>query len=58
MLRVLIMVSYDARRLAEQLFDTEKSSDRRLRIGGPTALQGRCFIRFIAQTLRAEIRTT
>ena len=51
-----MMVAYDARRLTEQAFDTERSSDRRLRIGEPTTLQGRYFIQFVAQILRAEIR--
>ncbi len=50
-----MMVAYDARRLTEQAFDTEKSSDRRLRTGEPTTLQGRYFIQFVEQILRAEI---
>ena len=54
----LMMAAYDARRLTEQAFDTEKSSDRRLRTGNPTTLQGRYFIQFVAQILRAEIRAT
>lgn len=52
----LMMAAYDARRLTEQAFDTEKSSDRRLRTGDPATLQGRYFIQFVAQILRAGIR--
>lgn len=54
----LMMAAYDARRLTEQAFDTEKSTDRRLRTGNAVTLEGRYFIQFIAQILRAEIRAT
>ena len=54
----LMMAAYDARRLTEQAFDTEKSSDRRLRTGNAVTLQDRYFIQFVAQILRAEIRAT
>lgn len=54
----IMMAAYDARRLVEQAFDTEKSSDRRLRTGDIVTLRGRYFIQFIAQILRAEVRAT
>ncbi len=54
----LMMAAYDARRLTEQAFDTEKASDRRLRSGDMVTVRGRYFIQFIAQILRAEIRAT
>ena len=54
----LMMAAYDARRLTEQAFDTEKSTDRRLRTGSSVTLRGRYFIQFVSQILRAEIRAT
>lgn len=54
----LMMAAYDARRLTEQAFDSEKSSDRRLRTGDSVTLQGRYLIQFVAQILTAEIRAT
>ncbi len=54
----VMMAAYDARRLTEQAFDTEKTSDRRLRSGNIVTVRGRYFIQFIAQILRAEIRAT
>lgn len=52
----LMMASYDARRLVEQVFDTEKEQDRRLRTANPVTLEGRYFIQFIAQIMQAEIK--
>lgn len=52
----LMMASYDARRLVEQVFDTEKEQDRRLRTADKTTLEGRYFIQFVAQILQAEIK--
>jgi len=52
----LMMASYDARRLVEQVFDTEKEQDRRLRTADPVTLEGRYFVQFIAQILQAEIK--
>ncbi len=54
----LMMAAYDARRLTEQAFDTEKASDRRLRSGNIVTVRGRYFVQFVAQILRAEIRAT
>lgn len=54
----LMMAAYDARRLTEQAFDSEKTSDRRLRTGDSVTLLGRYFIQFLAQVLLAEIRAT
>ncbi len=54
----VMMAAYDARRLTEQAFDTEKTSDRRLRSGNIVTVRGRYFIQFVAQILRAEIRAT
>ncbi len=54
----IMMAAYDARRLTEQAFDTEKASDRRLRSGNIVTVKGRYFIQFVAQILRAEIRAT
>lgn len=54
----IMMAAYDARRLTEQAFDTEKSCDRRLRTGSRVTLQGRYMIQFVAQMLLAEIRAT
>lgn len=52
----LMMASYDARRLTEQAFDTEKERDRRLRSGNPVTVEGRYLILFVAQIILAEIR--
>ncbi|MBR7152832.1 MAG: transposase [Candidatus Methanomethylophilaceae archaeon] len=52
----LMMAAYDARRLTEQAFDSEKTFDRRLRTGDHVTLNGRYFIQFVAQILLAEIR--
>ena len=52
----LMMPAYDARRLVEQVFDTEKEQDRRLRTADPVTLEGRYFIQFIAQILQSEIK--
>ena len=52
----LMMAAYDARRLVEQVFDTEKEQDRRLRTADPVTLEGRYFIQFIAQILQAEMK--
>lgn len=52
------MAAYDARRLTEQAFDSEKSTDRRPRTGDVITLQGRYFIQFITQILHAEMRAT
>ena len=54
----LMMAAYDARRLTEQAFDTEKERDRRLRTGDHITLEGRYLIQFVAQILLAEIRAT
>ena len=52
----LMMAAYDARRLTEQAFDTEKERDRRIRTGDPDTMEGRYLIQFISQILLAEIR--
>jgi len=52
----LMMAAYDARRLTEQAFDTEKERDRRIRSGDPDTMEGRYLIQFISQILLAEIR--
>lgn len=54
----VVMAAYDARRLVEQVFDTEKERDRRLRTANPTTLEGRYFIQFVAQILQAEIKAS
>ena len=54
----VMMAAYDARRLTEQAFDTEKTGDRRLRSGNIVTVRGRYFIQFVAQILCAEIRAT
>ena len=54
----LMMAAYDARRLTEQAFDTEKERDRRIRTGDPDTMKGRYLIQFISQILLAEIRAT
>jgi len=52
----LMMAAYDARRLTEQAFDTEKERDRRIRTGDPDTMEGRYLIQFVSQILLAEIR--
>lgn len=52
----LMMAAYDARRLTEQAFDTEKACDRRMRTADKVTLVGRYMIQFISQMLLAEIR--
>lgn len=54
----LMMAAYDARRLTEQAFDSEKSCDRRIRTGNKVTMVGRYMIQFLAQMLLAEIRAT
>ena len=51
----MMMAAYDARRLTEQAFDTEKERDRRIRTGDPDTMEGRYPIQFISQILLAEI---
>ncbi|MCB5278582.1 MAG: transposase [Candidatus Cloacimonetes bacterium] len=50
-----MMAAYDARRLAEQAFDCEKTADKRFRTGDKVTLEGREFIRFIALMMKSEI---
>lgn len=52
----LMMTAYDAIRLTEQAFDSEKTSDRRLRTGNHVTLNGWYFIQFVAQIMLAETR--
>lgn len=46
-----MMAAYDARRLTEQVFDTEKEQDRRFRTSDPVTLKGSYFIQFTAQIM-------
>ena len=50
------MAAYDARRLTEQAFDSEKERDRRLRTGDRATMEGRYLIQFVSQIMLAEIR--
>ena len=52
----LMMAAYDARRLTEQAFDSEKERDDRLRSGNSVTLEGRYLIQFVSQIMLAEIR--
>lgn len=50
-----MMTSYNARRLVEQNFDTDKSLYGRFGTKDPVTIQGREFIRFISLILRCEL---
>ena len=50
-----MMTAYDSRRLVEQGFDFEKSTDKRFRTSDKISMEGREFVRFIALILRCEI---
>ncbi len=52
----LMMAAYDARRLTEQAFDTEKERENRRRTGDRETMEGRYLIQFISQIMLAEIR--
>jgi len=50
-----VMDAYDVRRFTEQVFDAEKSDDRRHRTSDRYTMEGRLFIRFVSLILRCEI---
>ncbi len=50
-----MMSGYDARRLVEQNFDTDKGEDRRFRTGDTTTIEGREFIRFVSLIMRCKL---
>jgi hypothetical protein len=52
----LMMAAYNARRLTEQAFDSEKERDDRLRSGDSVTVEGRYLIQFVSQIMLAEIR--
>ena len=54
----LMMAAYDARRLTEQAFDTEKVRENRRRTGDKETMEGRYMIQFVSQIMLAEIRAT
>lgn len=54
----LMMAAYDARRLTEQAFDTEKERENRRRTGDRETMEGRYMIQFVSQIMLAEIRAT
>lgn len=54
----LMMAAYDARRLTEQAFDTEKERENRRRAGDRETMEGRYMIQFVSQIMLAEIRAT
>ncbi|MBE6519873.1 MAG: hypothetical protein E7Z68_01980 [Thermoplasmata archaeon] len=52
----LMRTAYDARRLTEQVFDSKKERDDRLRSGDSVTVEGHYLIQFVSQIMLAEIR--
>jgi hypothetical protein len=50
-----VMNAYDVRRFTEQVFDAEKSEDKRHRTSDKEIMEGRLFVRFISFILKCEI---
>lgn len=51
-----MMSSYNARRLVEQNFDTDKTNNGRFGTRDPVTIQGREFIRFVSLILTCELK--
>lgn len=50
-----MMTAYDARRLVEQGYDTQKTRNRRYLVSDKDTMEGREFLNFLVMTLRCEI---
>jgi len=50
-----VMDAYDVRRFTEQVFDAEKSDDKRHRTSDRYTMEGRLFVRFVSLIMRCEM---